>query len=249
MSGHSKWSTIKRKKGANDARRSKIWSKLIREITIAARESGDPEANPRLRAAIGAGRAANMPGDTIEKAIKRGTGELDGATYEEMTYEGYGPGGVAIYVETQTDNRNRTAAEVRHVFSKYNGKLGSSGCVAYLFSRQGQITLDRARCDLEAAMEAAIEAGAEDVSEEQDSILVMTSMEDLHQVAQTLQEAGLPVVSAELAMVPQNTIKVSGAEARSLLNLIEALDELDDVAEVSANFSIDDAELTALQQE
>ena len=246
MSGHSKWSTIKRKKGAKDAQRSKLWSKIIREITVAARGGGDPDSNTRLRAALTTAKAANMPNDTIDKAIKRGTGELEGAIYEEIAYEGYGPGGVAILVETQTDNKNRTAAAVRHVFTKYNGKLGSSGCVAYLFDRQGMIVLDGARCDVDTAMEAAIDAGAEDVSEEEGSIVITTGLEDLHAVTQALQAAGLPVVSSELTLNPQTTVKVTGGDASTVLNLIEALDDLEDVSTVSVNFDIDDDELAAL---
>jgi YebC/PmpR family DNA-binding regulatory protein len=248
MSGHSKWSTIKRKKGAKDAQRSKIWSKIIREITIAARGGGDPDANSRLRAALTSAKSANVPNDTIEKAIKRGTGELEGAVYEEVSYEGYGPGGVAILVETQTDNRNRTAAAIRHVFTKYNGKLGSSGCVAYLFDRKGTIVLDGARCDIDSAIDAAIEAGAEDVSEEEDSIIITTSLEELPAVNQALLGAGLPVVSSELTLNPQTTVKVTSGDARTVLNLIEALDDIDDVSTVSANFDIDDEELAAMDQ-
>jgi YebC/PmpR family DNA-binding regulatory protein len=247
MSGHSKWNTIKRKKAVKDASRSKVWSRLIREITVAAREGGgDPDGNARLRLAVQAAKSANMPGDTMEKAIKRGTGELEGVVFEETSYEGYGPGGVAILVECQTDNKNRTTAEVRHVFTKYNGKLGSSGCVAYLFDRRGMILLDGGRCDVNTAMEAAIDAGAEDVTEEDGSIVVTTSMEDLHAVSQALSRVGLPVKSAELTRVPQTSVKVAGTDARTLLNLIEALDDLDDVSSVSANFDIDDRELAEL---
>jgi len=249
MSGHSKWSTIKRKKGAKDAQRSKSWSRLIREVTVAARlGGGDPDSNTRLRAAITAARAANMPLDNIEKAIKRGTGEMEGTIYEEIAYEGYGPGGVALMVETQTDNKNRTAADVRHVFTKYNGKLGGTGCVSYLFHRKGMIVLELGRCDLDTVMEAAIDNGAEDVVLEGDSVVVTTGMEDLHAVNIALQKAGLPVVSAELTMVPQTTVKVSGKEAESLLKLINGLDDLDDVASISANFDIDDQELAAINE-
>jgi len=249
MSGHSKWSTIKRKKGAKDAQRSKIWSRLIREVTVAARIGGsDPDANTRLRAAITAARAANMPHDNIDKAIKRGTGEIAGAIYEEISYEGYGPGGVAVLVETQTDNKNRTAAAVRHIFTKYHGKLGSSGCVSYLFDRRGMIVLDGHRCDIDTAMEAAIDAGAEDVTEEDDSIVITTTMEEFHTVNQVLQKAGLPVVSAELTNVPQTIVKVTGKEAETLLKLITGLDDLDDVASVSTNFDIDDEELAAINE-
>lgn len=246
MSGHSKWSTIKRKKGAKDAQRSKIWSRQIREVTIAARGGGDPAGNSRLRAAVLAAQSTNMPKDTIERAIKRGTGELAGVVYEEIEYEGYGPGGVAILVETQTDNKNRTAAEVRHCFTKYNGKLGGAGSVSYLFQRVGQVVIDVGRCDAETAMEAAIEAGAEDVLEGEGEIVVTTTTEALQPVTQALQQKGLPVASSELTRVAQTSVKVAGEEAESLLKLINALDDLDDVANVSANFDIDDADLKAL---
>ena len=248
MSGHSKWSTIKRKKAATDAKRSKAWTKVIREITVAARGGGDPESNPRLRAALTAAKAGNMPNDTIDKAIKRGTGELDGAVIEEINYEGYGPGGVAILVECQTDNKNRTAAEVRHVFTKLGGKLGSTGCVSYLFERKGMIVLDGERCDLDTAMDAAIEAGADDVAEEDGSLVIYTSLETLHIVSSGLQEAGLPVVSAELIMEPGTTVQVSEKDAGGLLRLIDHLDDVDDVSTVSANFEIDDAILARLEE-
>ncbi len=249
MSGHSKWSTIKRKKGAKDAQRSKVWSRQIREITIAAREGGgDPNGNSRLRSALLAAQGSNMPKDTMERAIKRGTGELEGAVYEEIPYEGYGPGGVAILVETQTDNKNRTAAEVRHVFTKYGGKLGGAGSVAFLFSRVGQIVIDGSRCDVETAMEAAIDAGAEDVAEAEGEIVVTTSPESVQSVAQALQGRGLPVGSSELARVASTSVRVTGKDAESLLKLINALDDLDDVSNVSANFDIDDAELKSLNE-
>lgn len=247
MSGHSKWSTIKHKKAATDAKRAKIWSRIIREITIAARGGSDPEGNPRLRAALLSAKGANMPKDTVDKAVKRGAGELEGAVYEEITYEGYGPGGVAIMVETQTDNKNRTAAEVRHVFNKYNGKLGSTGCVAYLFERKGLITLEGDGLDLEKVMEAAIEAGAEDVEEASGAIAVTTQMEDLHTVAGALSEAGLPVTRSELVLEAGTTIKVGEDDARALLRLIDYLDDLDDVSNVSANFDIDDEILAKLE--
>jgi YebC/PmpR family DNA-binding regulatory protein len=247
MSGHSKWSTIKHKKAATDAKRAKIWSRIIREITIAARGGSDPEGNPRLRAALLSGKAANMPKDTVEKAVKRGAGELEGAVYEEITYEGYGPGGVALMVETQTDNKNRTAAEVRHVFNKYGGKLGSAGCVAYLFERKGLIALDGEKIEVDKVMEAAIEAGAEDVEESGGAIAVTTAMEDLHTVASALSEAGLPVTRTELVLEAAMTVKVGEDDARALLRLIEFLDDLDDVSNVSANFDIDDEILAKLE--
>jgi len=247
MSGHSKWSTIKRKKAATDAKRAKVWTRIIREITIAARMGGgDPEANPRLRAALLTAKGANMPKDTVDKAIKRGTGDLEGAIYEEIAYEGYGPGGVAILVETQTDNKNRTAAEVRHVFTKYGGKLGSTGCVSYLFERKGLITVLVDETDVERVMDAAIEAGAEDVETGEGSVVVTTAMEDLHAVAASLTEAGLAVESTELVLEPATTVKVEDEDVRGLLRLIEYLDDLDDVASVSANFDIDDEVLARL---
>jgi YebC/PmpR family DNA-binding regulatory protein len=246
MSGHSKWSTIKHKKAATDAKRAKVWTRVIREITVAARGGGDPEANPRLRAALLTAKGVNMPKDTVEKAIKRGTGEIDGAVYEEINYEGYGPGGVAILVETQTDNKNRTAAAVRHVFTKFGGKLGSVGCVAYLFELKGSIVLDGSRCDVDTVMEGAIEAGAEDVEEAAENIVVTTSREDLHVVAGALEASGLPVTSTELVQEPSTTIKVDESDAGTLLRLIDNLDDLDDVSAVSANFDIDDEILARL---
>jgi YebC/PmpR family DNA-binding regulatory protein len=244
MSGHSKWANIKHRKAAQDSKRAKVWTRLIREVTISAREGGgDIEANPRLRAAVTTARAANMPNDTVEKAIKRGTGDLDGVTYEEINYEGYGPGGVAILVETQTDNKNRTAAEVRHVFTKYAGKLGSTGCVSYLFTRKGLIVVgdDEQEIDVEKAMEVAIEHGAEDVEEAEGNAVVTTAMEDMHSVVAALTEAGLPVRSAELIMEPSTEVKIEDEkEAAGVLRLVGFLDDLDDVSKVSANFDIDD---------
>jgi YebC/PmpR family DNA-binding regulatory protein len=249
MSGHSKWSTIKRKKAATDARRSKAWTKVIREITIAARGGGDPEANPRLRAALTSAKSANMPNDTIEKAVKRGSGDQDGVTIEEINYEGYGPGGVAILVECQTDNKNRTAAAVRHVFTKFGGKLGAAGCVSYLFERKGMVVVDAERCDLDSAMDAAIDAGADDVADEGDSFVVYTTMENLHAVDAALRELGLPVTSAELIQEPSTTVRVEPQDAAGLLRLIMNLDEIDDVSTVSANFDIDDEVMTELNDE
>jgi YebC/PmpR family DNA-binding regulatory protein len=252
VAGHSKWANIKHRKAAQDAKRAKVWTRLIREVTISAREGGgDPESNPRLRAAITTARAANMPNDTVEKAIKRGTGELDGVTYEEINYEGYGPAGVAILVETQTDNKNRTAAEVRHVFTKYGGKLGSNGCVSYLFTRKGMIVVrgeDGEAVDPEQVMEVAIEHGAEDVEEQDGTVVVTTAMEDLHAVSSALQEAGLPVRDAELVMEASTEVKVDDAkEAAAILRLVDMLDDLDDVSKVSANFDIDGELLARLE--
>ena len=249
MSGHSKWSTIKRKKAATDARRSKAWTKVIREITIAARGGSDPEGNPRLRAALTSAKSANMPNDTIEKAIKRGSGDQDGVVIEEINYEGYGPGGVAILVECQTDNKNRTAAAVRHVFTKFGGKLGAAGCVSYLFECKGMVVVDAERCDLDSAMDAAIDAGADDVADEGDSFVVYTTMENLHAVDAALRELGLPVTSAELIQEPSTTVRVESQDAAGLLRLITSLDEIDDVSTVSANFDIDDEVMTELNDE
>ena len=249
MSGHSKWSTIKRKKGAKDAARSKIWSRLAREVIVAAKiGGGDQEANARLRTAVLACKAANMPNANIDRAIKRGTGEIEGAVYEEVTFEGYGPGGVAVLVETQTDNRNRTTSEVRHVFTKYNGNLGTSGCVGYLFERKGTISLDAGRVDMDTAMEAAIEAGAEDVEQEGDVIVVTTAFTDYTSVLQSLQDQGLPVVESEVVQEPSTSVKIDGKDAATLMKLITFMDDLDDVSRVSANFDIDEAEMAEIME-
>jgi YebC/PmpR family DNA-binding regulatory protein len=241
MSGHSKWANIKHRKGAQDARRAKVFTRLIREITVAARQGGgDLESNPRLRSAVTTARSSNMPNDTITKAIKRGTGELGDLVIEELNYEGYGPGGVAVLVECQTDNKNRTTAEVRHVFTKFNGNLGANGCVSYLFERKGMVVLDGERCDLEAVMDAAIDAGAEDVEEEGGIISVTTAMEDLHAVSSVLSESGLPVTSTELVQMPSTSVNVEKSDALTLMRLITSMDDLDDVSQVSANFDIDD---------
>jgi YebC/PmpR family DNA-binding regulatory protein len=249
MAGHSKWANIKHRKGAQDAKRAKIFTRLIRELTISARQGGgDPDANPRLRAAVQNARGSNMPNDTIERAIKKGTGEIEGLIIEEVTYEGYGPGGVAVLVECATDNKNRTTAEVRHVFTKYGGNLGANGCVSYIFDRKGVIVLDGGRCDLETVMDAAIEAGAEDVEEEDGVLSVTTAMGDLHAVADALREAGLPVTSAELAQVPNTLVKVEGGEATTLMKLVTHMDDLDDVSAVSANFDIADELMAEIEE-
>jgi YebC/PmpR family DNA-binding regulatory protein len=249
MAGHSKWANIKHRKGAQDAKRAKVFTRLIREITVAARQGGaDAESNPRLRSAVLTARSSNMPNDTIEKAIKRGTGDLDGMVIEEITYEGYGPGGVAILVECQTDNKNRTIAEVRHCFGKFNGNLGSTGCVTFIFDRKGMIMLDGERCDLETVMEAAIDAGAEDVEEEGGMIAVTTAMEDLHSVSKALSEADLPVTNTELAQIPNTLTKVEEKDALTLMKLITNMDDLDDVSQVSANFDIDDDLMAKIEE-
>ena len=241
MSGHSKWKIIKHKKAITDAKRAQAWTKVIREITVAARVGGggDPGGNPRLRTAIEAGRAANMPNENIDRAIKKGTGELEGASYEEVSYEGYGPGGAAVYVEATTDNTNRTVAEIRHAFSRNNGSLGSQNSVAWMFDRQGQIYLDATQCDEDATLEAALDAGAEDFQRDGDTFLVSTTPQDFHAVLARLQQADNSVTEAELAMVPRNTVAVSGKDAEQLLKLLDALESLDDVSKVFSNFDMD----------
>lgn len=240
MAGHSKWKQIKRKKAVTDQRRASAWTKLIREITVAAKAGGgDPGGNPRLRLAIDTARAANMPNENIDRAIKKGTGELEGATYEEVTYEGYGPGGTAILIEGSTDNPNRTVAEIRHAFSRNGGNLGASNSVAWMFDRKGQLVLDAGRHDEDTVMEHALEAGAEDFAREGDQFLVSTTPSDLHQVQEGLAARGYAIESAEIAMVPKNLVKVEGAEAERIIKLIEALEDLDDVSKVFSNFDID----------
>src|SRR5262245_2731292 len=243
MSGHSKWHSIKHKKGALDAKRGKLFTKLIKEISIAARSggSGDPNQNPRLRKAINDAKAANMPNDTIDRAIKRGTGELEGVHYEEVTYEGYGPGGVAIMVQTTTDNRNRTVSEIRHLFSKNGGNLGESGSVAWMFNKKGQIIVDAMTKGEDEMMEIALDAGAEDMQSFADNYQVLTSPEDFLAVLEKIKSAGVEPISAEITMIPQNSIKLEGNAATHMLKLYEALDDHEDVQSVSANFELDDA--------
>ena len=244
MAGHSKWKQIKRKKAVTDARRGASWTKVIREITVAARAGGgDPGANPRLRTAIDAAKAVNMPNDNIERAIKKGTGELEGASYEEVTYEGYGPGGAAILIEATTDNSTRTVAEIRHAFSRNGGNLGASNSVAWMFDRKGQIFLDAAKSAEDATLEAALEAGAEDFQRDGDQYVVSTTVPTFHSVQDALRERGLELESAELAMVPRTTVKVEGKQAEQMLKLLESLEELDDVSRVFSNFDIDASQL------
>jgi YebC/PmpR family DNA-binding regulatory protein len=247
MSGHSKWSTIKRKKGAVDARRGKIFTKLIREIATAARiGGGEAEANPRLRMAIEKARVANMPKDNIERAIKKGTGAGEGEAYDEVVYEGYGPGGVALYIETLTDNRNRTVGEVRHVLSKHGGNLGESGCVSYLFEKRGVLSYDRAGLDADALLEAALEAGAEDVVEGESALDVVTSTSDFEAVKRALEGAGFAPASAGIQMQPTMTVAVAGEQAEALLRVTDALEDLDDVQNVYANFDIPEKEMARI---
>lgn len=243
MSGHSKWHTIKHKKGALDAKRGKIFTRLIKEITVAARTggSGDVNLNARLRKAVSDAKSNNMPNDTIDKAIKRGTGELEGVSYEEITYEGYGPAGVAVILETMTDNRNRTVAEIRHLFSKNGGNLGESNSVAWMFNRKGSIIVDAATKGEDELMEIALNAGAEDIQPDVDTYQILTAPEDFDIVLEAVKAAGIEPLEAEITLVPQNYIKLEGKDAQQMLKLYEALDDHDDVQKVVANFDIDEA--------
>jgi YebC/PmpR family DNA-binding regulatory protein len=243
MSGHSKWHTIKHKKGALDAKRGKLFTKLIKEITIAARTGGggDPNQNPRLRKAVNDAKGANMPNDTIDRAIKRGTGELEGVNYEEIIYEGYGPGGVAVMINATTDNRNRTVSELRHTFSKYGGNLGESGSVAWMFNRRGQIIIDGSAKGEDEMMELALEAGAEDIQNDGETYQILTAPEDFLAVLDAIKGKGVEPMSAEIALIPQNTIKLEGGLASQMMKLYEAIDDLDDVQSVYANLDVDDA--------
>ena len=241
MSGHSKWSSIKHKKGALDAKRGKIFTKLIREITVAARfRGGDPDSNPRLRTAIAAAKAANMPKENIERGIKKGTGELEGTSYEETNYEGYGPGGVAVLVDCLTDNKNRTVADVKHFFERYGGSLGEPGCVAWIFEKKGLIVFDASKVDEEQLLDITLEAGAEDMRESDGEFEVITAPSDFEEVKNAIDKAGLSYTFCELTMVPKNTVKVEGKKAQQMVNLMQALEDLDDVSHVYANFDISD---------
>jgi YebC/PmpR family DNA-binding regulatory protein len=247
MSGHNKWSTIKHKKAKEDARRGKVFTKIIRELTTAAREGGgDADGNPRLRAAIQAAKAANMPSDNIAKAIQRGTGELPGVSYEEVVYEGYGPGGVAVMLQVLTDNRNRTTAEIRHLFAKNGGNLGESGCVAFMFNRQGYLIVPKSAGDEDAVMEAALETGAEDFyAEDPELYEIYTAADELHKVKAELEKRGLPVEEARVEMVPSTQVRLEDRRAEQMVRLMEAFEEHDDVQNVWANFDIDESVLEA----
>jgi YebC/PmpR family DNA-binding regulatory protein len=241
MSGHNKWASIKHKKGANDAKRGKIFTKLIKEITVAARMGGgDVNGNPRLRAAVLAARAENMPKDNIERGIKKGTGELEGVSYEESLYEGYGPGGAAVLVESLSDNKNRSVAEIRHIFSKNGGSLGTSGCVAWMFKKKGYIALERQAVDEEKLMEKALEAGAEDVREDETTFEVITAPEDFEAVKTAIDELKAPYISSEVTMLPQNTTSLAGKEADQMVKLMDMLEDCDDVQKVYTNADIPD---------
>jgi len=250
MSGHSKWATIKRKKGAADAKRSNEFAKLMRFVEVAARDggSGDPKANMTLATAIDKARAASVPSDNIDRAIKRGTGELEGgARYEEVTYEGYGPGGVALFVETLTDNRNRTAQEVRHAFTRHNGNLGETGSTAWMFARKGSIQIEKDRApDEDELLEIALEAGADDLADAESTWEITCEPTAFGAVRGAIEAAGVPMLSAELTMLPQNTLPVEGGQAKQVLALLESLEELDDVQNVYANFDIPESMMAEL---
>jgi YebC/PmpR family DNA-binding regulatory protein len=246
MSGHSKWHSIKHKKGALDAKRGKLFTKFIKEITVAARSGGgDPEGNARLRKAIADAKAGNMPNDTIDRAIRRGTGEEDGVNYEEITYEGYGPGGVALMIQSMTDNRNRTVAEIRHIFSKNGGNLGESGSVGWMFEKKGYIVVDKSAKSEEELFDLAIEAGADDLRDDEDTFEIITSPDAFDGVLAAMKSAGIEPQVAEVEMVPQNYIRLEGGDARQMLKLMEALEDHDDVQKVSANFDISEADMAA----
>ena len=245
MSGHSKWHTIKHKKGALDAKRGKIFTKLIKEITVAARTggSGDVDTNARLRKAVTDAKGMNMPNDTIDRAIKRGTGQLEGVAYDEITYEGYGIGGVAVLVETMTDNRNRTVAEIRHIFSKNGGNMGEAGSVAWMFDKKGYIVVDKAAMGEDALFEVVIEAGADDMQDEGEVYEIFTTPEAFEAVTDALKAAGVETQAAEISMIPQNYIALTGDDARKMMKLYDAIDDNDDVQKVYANFDIDESEI------
>lgn len=244
MSGHNKWSSIKHKKGAADAKRGKIFSKLVKEISVAAKAGGgDENMNPRLRTAIGAAKAASMPKDNIERAIKRGTGELEGVSYDEMMYEGYGPGGAAVMVDILTDNKNRAVADVRYTFNKHNGNLGESGCVSWIFDTKGYITIDKSAISEDDLMELALDAGAEDIKDEDDQFGVYTDPTEFDNVKEALEAKGLKLNSAEITKLPQNTVKLEGKQVDQMLKLMDRLDDCDDVQNVYSNFDISDEDL------
>jgi len=247
MSGHSKWSSIKHKKGAADAKRGKIFTKLIKEITVAARMGGgDPDGNPRLRTAIAAAKAENMPKENIERGIKKGTGELEGVTYEEVGYEGYGPGGVAVLIDCLTDNRNRTVADIKHLFERHGGNLGEPGCVSYMFEKKGVISFEKDKVDEEALFNLALEAGADDVNEEETEFEVVTTPSSFEAVKKAIDGAGLSYSYAEVTKVPKTTVKVEGKRAQQMLSLMQGLEDHDDVSHVYANFDISEEEMEAL---
>jgi YebC/PmpR family DNA-binding regulatory protein len=246
MSGHSKWATIKHKKAATDAKRGKIFTRLIKEIMIAARSGGDPDMNPRLRTAVIAAKAVSMPADNIKRAIMRGTGELEGGQIDEILYEGYGPGGAAVLVNVATDNRNRTVSEIRHLFSKMGGNLGEVGSVAWMFERKSQIIVDGEKATEDQLMGIALDAGADDIRDQDGAWEILSAQESHEAVLQALEKAGIPTESAEIAMIPKNTVKLEGKAAQNMLKLYDALEEHDDVQNVYGNYEVDEAEVEAL---
>lgn len=248
MSGHNKWSTIKHKKGAADAKRGKLFSKIIKEITVAARMGGgDADGNARLRSALLSAKTANMPKDNIDRAIKKGTGELEGYNLEEITYEGYGPGGVAVLVNCMTDNKNRAVADIRHLFSKYNGNLGETGCVNWMFNKKGFASVDKTAADEETLYDVALEAGADDVSDAGDTYEILIAPEDIETLREALDGKKIPYTQLEVQMVPQTNVTLTGKQAQQALKLLDALEELDDVQSISSNFDISDEEMAQLQ--
>ena len=249
MSGHSKWASIKHKKGAADAKRGRLFTKLIKEITVAAKDGGDPDLNPRLRTAITRANDANMPKDNIEKAIKKGTGELPGVTYESCIFEGYGPGGVAMMVETLTDNKNRAAAEIRNIFSKKSGNMAGAGSVAWIFTPKGYILIDKTQIDEETLFSVSVDAGAEDVKTGEKNYEIFCDPKDFENVKKALVDKGIKWENADLTMIPNSTIKLSGTDAKTVLALVEALEDHDDVQKVHANFDIPDEVLEEIAQE
>lgn len=247
MAGHSKWANIKHRKAAVDAKRGKMFTKLIRELTVAAKEGGpDADSNPRLRAAINTAKGQNMPNDTIDRAIKRGSGDMEGVVYQEVFYEGYGPGGSAVYVQALTDNKNRTVAAVRSLFHKNGGNLGETGCVAWIFEMKGRITFNSESVTEDQLFDIAIDAGAEDVIEEDNDLVVITSIDNFENVKTVLKDSGLEYDEAEVTMVPQSNVKIDGKEAERMIRLMEALEDSDDVQNVYANFDISEELLEAL---
>lgn len=249
MSGHSKWHSIRHKKGAMDAKRGKIFTKLIREITVAARlGGGNPEGNPRLRAAIQAAKSENMPKENIERAIKKGTGELEGTSYEETSYEAYGPGGVAILIDCLTDNKNRTVAEIKHILDRHGGSLGEPGCVSWIFKKKGLIVVEKNKVEEEKLLDLALDAGAEDVKEGDSEFEVITDPSDFEKVKERFQQEGIPFTISEISMIPQTTIRLEGKEAQQMLTLMEALEDSDDISHVYANFDIPEEVMEAMSK-
>jgi YebC/PmpR family DNA-binding regulatory protein len=249
MSGHSKWATIKRKKAATDAARGRVFTRLIKEISIAARHGGgDPAGNPRLRTAMAAAKAANMPAENIDRAIKKGTGELEGVHYEEITYEGYGPSGVAILVDTVTDNKNRTAAELRNVFSKHGGNMGSQGCVAWMFTPKGLITVEADKIDEDTLMSIALDAGADDIKADEGVFEVVTPPAAFEAVKKALEDRKIPLASAEMTKIPQNTVQLDASHAATMLKLMDAIEDFEDTQKVYANFDIPAEVLAKLEK-